>query len=108
LLEVDPEKAFVDNWTFVELRYWVEYSGQYDQFREAWVNNAVQVVGGMDKANADDIETFFASDADRFLVRSESLLEGIEIPEDFRVERVESWGSDPDLWLDQPVLLVRN
>jgi len=108
LLEVDPEKAFVDNWTFVELRYWVEYSGQYDQFRDAWVNNAVQVVGGMDKANAGDIETFFASEADRFLVRSESLLEGIEIPEDFRVERVESWGSDPDLRADQPVLLVRN
>ncbi len=107
LLSGEPGAAYVDNWSHVELRYWVEYSGQYDQFRDAWVKAGVQSVGGMDKASARDIEIFFASDADRLLLRNESLLEGIEVPSDIRIEPVESWSSDDAVSIDRPVLLVR-
>ncbi len=107
MLSGPPQSALVDSWTYPELRYWVEYSGQYDQFREAWINHGIQVAGPDDKADLADIENFIVSDASTLLLRSESLLEGIDIPANIRVERIETWGDTNTVVLDPPVLLVR-
>ena len=107
MLNGPQRSAVIDSWTYPELRYWVEYSGQYDQFREAWINNEIQVAGADDKADAADIENFLTSDSITLLLRSESLLSGIDLPDNIRVDRVESWegqGTEPS---DPPVLLVR-
>jgi len=107
MLVGQPNGAQVDLWTYPELRYWVEYSGQYDEFREAWVNQGVKIAGADNKADSDDIEAFFASNSGALLLRSESLLADIEIPDNIRVDRIESWGNDTMAASDPPVLLVR-
>ena len=99
--------ALVDNWTYPELRYWVEYSGQYDQFRDAWIERGIEIAGADDKADTQDLEAFFSSSYDAFLVRNESLLEGVKIPSNFRVERLETWGDAEAALSDGPILLVR-
>ena len=107
ILSGDSQDYFIDNWTYVEVRYWVEYSGQYDQFREAWIDSGVRSVGGMDKVDSQDIQDFLTSDAGGLLLRSENLLEGIELPSDVRIQPVASWGKGNPLVSDRPVLLVR-
>ena len=107
MLSGPPQSALVDSWTYAELRYWVEYSGQYDEFREAWISNDVQVVGADDKADLADIESFLTSKSSTLLLRSESLLDGVEIPDNIRVDRIELWGNDPTAASNPPVLLVR-
>ena len=107
MLVGQPNGAQVDLWTYPELRYWVEYSGQYDEFREAWVNQGVEIAGADNKADSDDIEAFFASNSGALLLRSESLLADIEIPDNIRVDRIESWGNDTMAASDPPVLLIR-
>ncbi len=107
MLSGPPQSALVDSWTYAELRYWVEYSGQYDQFREAWINDGIQVAGPDDKADLADIENFLVSNFSTLLLRSESLLEGVDIPANIRVDRIESWGNDSVAAIDPPVLLVR-
>ncbi len=107
MLVDQPNGAQVDHWTYPELRYWVEYSGQYDEFREAWINQGVEIAGADDKADTGDIEAFFVSTSGVLLLRSESLLEGIEIPDNIRVDRIESWGNDSSAAINSPVLLVR-
>ena len=102
-----PNGALVDNWTYPELRYWIEYSGQYNQFRDAWIERGIEIAGADDKADTQDLEAFFSSSYDVFLVRNESLLEGVKIPLNFRVERVETWGTDGAAASNGPILLVR-
>lgn len=99
--------ALVDHWTYPELRYWVEYSGQYDQFRDAWIERGIEIAGADDKADTQDLEAFFSSSYDSFLVRNESLLEGVKVPPNFRVERLETWGDADAALSDGPILLVR-
>lgn len=99
--------TFIDLWTYPELRYWLEYSGQYDQFRELWINHQIQTAGSGSKAEFQDIEAFLNSKADRLLLRSESALEGVNLPKEIRVLRIEPWESDWNAPLDYPVLLIK-
>lgn len=99
--------TLIDLWTYPELRYWVEYSGQYDRYRELWLNHNVETAGTGSKAEPQDIQAFLVSDADRLLVRSESVLEGVLLPVDIRVLRIEPWDSRSQHSFDYPVLLIR-
>jgi len=100
--------TLVDPWIYPELRYWIEYSGQYDQFRGDWISHDIRVASPIDKAYPKDIQAFFDSDADRLLLRKQTVLEGIEIPSDIRVEPVNFWGDDANYPPLYPVLLSRN
>jgi hypothetical protein len=107
LLSDEYRGVAIDSWTYPELRYWAEYSGQYDNFRDSWIERDVQLVSPETKADADDVNAFLGSDLDVLLLRSGSLLPGIQIPSDVEVVRAELWnGSNPD-GFDPPVLLVR-
>ena len=107
ILISQPNGALIDNWTYPELRYWVEYSGQYDRYRDAWIEQGVEIAGADNKADTQDIEAFVASNSDVLVLRSESLLEGVDIPSNFRIERVDAWSADDTPTSDGPILLVR-
>jgi hypothetical protein len=100
--------TFIDLWTYPELRYWLEYSGQYDQYRDMWIDHGIQAAGSGSKAEAKDIQDFLNSDADRLLLRSESALEGVNLPAGIRVMRVNPWDSDWEQPLDYPALLIKD
>ena len=108
LLSGAPGGAYVDNWNYWELRYWINYSGQYDEFRDKWIDSEIQTVGATGKADVQDIERFFASDADRLLLRSGTLLEGVQVPSDIRIMPVAPWGEPRAVVSEDPVLLVRD
>jgi len=108
VLEAPPGSAYIDFWTLPELRYWVEYSGDYDQFREAWIKDPVQMAGINDKAGPEEITDFLNSDAKVLVLRSASLLDEISVPEGVSVQLIESWGDDPQYSADPPVLLFRD
>lgn len=108
ILAGKPGSTYIDLWSYPELRYWVEYSGQYDQFKDQWIAHDVQIAGPGDKAGPEDIEAFFNSTADRLLLRSGSLLEGIQIPGNIELLELATWKFPEDEQADSPVLLIRN
>lgn len=103
-----PGGTLIDLWTYPELRYWVEYSGEYDEYRDRWISHEIEAIGSVGKVETEDIRAFIDSDADRLLIRSESLLEGISLPPNIRVIRIEPWESAGNTQIDHPALLVRN
>lgn len=107
ILGGEPGKTIIDNWTYPELRYWVELSGDYDEFQDGWGRHDIQIAGPNDKAFIPDVEEFLLSTNDRMVIRSESLLPTSYALLDVDVFPIPIWGSDTAIKGSGPVLLVR-
>ncbi len=104
-----PGKTVVDTELYTDLRYWVELSGDYDEFRDDWVNHDVQTTSTFFAADASNVQEFVESANDRLLLGDAVLLEdaGVEMPESIDVIEVPLWGTHSGVTPPQPVLLVR-
>jgi len=107
ILSGEPGKTIIDNWTYPELRYWVELSGDYDQYRDRWINHDIQIAQPADKVNLRNIEQFINSDYDRFLVGNSLILDRIELPETTRLFPVPSTREDYQANSRGPALISR-
>ncbi len=109
MLAGTPGKTVVDTELYTDLRYWVELSGDYDEFRDDWVNHDVQTTSTFFAADASNVQEFVESANDRLLLGDAVLLEdaGVEIPESIDVIEVPLWGTHSGVTPPQPVLLVR-
>jgi len=109
ILEGTPGKAVVDTEIYPNLRYWVELSGDYDQFRSAWIDHRIQTTSDFYSADASSIEEFLASDNEYLLLGDASLLEGsgVRLPADVTVRQIPVWGAYDGITPPQPVLIIR-
>ncbi len=108
LLSGEPGGVEIDPWTFPELKYWVEYSGQYGSFLPTWNEKQVRLATSDPKADAQAVEEFLRSDSDRLLLRSETLLDGALIPPAVQIYRAEFWNGSDDSAYDIPILLIKS
>lgn len=110
LLAGQPGQSVVDTEIYTDLRYWVELSGDYDQFRPDWIDHRIRTTSDFSKADVSNIEKFLSSTDDRLLLSDASLLEdpSIQIPDDVKVIYVPRWEEFDGFTPPQPVLLVRD
>jgi hypothetical protein len=104
-----PGKSKVDGWIYGDARYWMEYSGEHSDTREAWMKHGIQAIPPYTAAEAADIREFLQSDDDRLLFRSLYALQqsGVELPSSVRVVQVDPAllnGTQPD---SVPILIVK-
>ena len=110
LLAGKPGASVVDTEIYTDLRYWVELSGDYDQFRSDWINHRIRTTSDFAKADVSNIEKFLSSTDDRLLLGDASLLEdlSIPIPENVDVIYIPQWEEFDGFTPPQPVLLIRD
>lgn len=110
LLSGAPGGLVVDYWIFPETRYWVEYSGELDQYRDAWIAHGVSSTDGCHPAGAAEIESFLGSSYDRLLLRSQRALDesGVVLDGSVTITSIPAdqlpAGFDP---LDAPIVLSK-
>ena len=104
ILSGNPGGTVIDLWTYPEIRYWVELSGDYEDYRQGWLQHEVQPSPGSASADADNVLEFLNSDADRFLLRSQEVLDGVELPESIEIVPLSRTGGDST---SRPLLLVK-
>lgn len=110
MFDGEPGKTVVDTELYPDLRYWIELSGDYNQFQPEWVAHQVQTTSEFFAADASSVQEFLDSDNDRLLIGDASLLEesGIQTPTEVEVIEVPTWADYGGDAPAQPVLLVRN
>lgn len=110
LVSGNPEAPIlIDYWIFPDTRYWVEYSGEFDQWRDEWINRGVISTDGYVKAGPESIQKFIDSPSDRMLLKDTEVLEQMTEPLPASVRVVypsEPDFSSPDL-ASAPVVLVK-
>lgn len=104
ILSGQPGGTIVDLWTYPEIRYWMELSGDYKSFTKRWLEHEVQPSAGVASADAQIVREFLASDADRLLLRNQQVLDGITVPDDIEIIPLD--GNDVGQ-AQGPVLLVK-
>ena len=99
----------VDLWLYPELRYWVELSGDYNQYQKTWSQLDIQVVGSPDKADTEDVLRFTQSTEPLLIVRSGDLIPDVPLPEDVSVVTIPRRGKESRLTdpSEAPILLIR-
>ena len=100
------QPILIDYWIYPDTRYWVEYSGLLDRYRQDWIDRGLLGTPGFQPASPEDVRAFVDSDLDRMLLRDGSPVLG-PLPSGVTVVRppLETWG---DLSESQvPVLLVK-
>lgn len=83
LVSGDPNVPIVvDYWIFPDTRYWVEFSGLYEPWREEWVTRGVESTDGFVEAGEGAIEKFLNSPNDRMLLKDDQALKSFteELP----------------------------
>ena len=100
----------IDYWVFPDTRYWVEYSGEFEASRQAWIDRGVVSTDGFVEAGPAAIEKFLNSPSDRMLLKDTKALDALAqpLPPSVRViyPREGSLAS-PGL-LSPPVVLVKD
>ena len=81
ILSGQPGGTIVDLWTYPEIRYWLELSGDYESFTQPWLEHKVQPSVGEASADTQVVRDFLTSDADRLLLRNQQALEGVTVPD---------------------------
>jgi len=104
ILAGQPGGTVIDGWSFPELRYWAELSGDYPATTNAWLEHNATVSGGGTSADPSTVIEFLDSDHDRLLLRNRTVLEGIELPESIEVLTFGDTAGDSGLG---PILLVK-
>lgn len=79
LLSGQPGGVVVDSWLFLDLRYWMEFSGQYDVLRDSWLTQGVVSSEGL-RAGPSEVQAFLDSNKDRMLLRGQSVLDEMSTP----------------------------
>ena len=107
LVATTPGKAVIDVWMYPEVRYWIEYSRDYEDLQNDWRAVGIKQSGQFDEAVAADLQAFLESDNDAFLLRNDALL--LSVPpsalEDFVIITEEH--SPVEESNDAPILIVR-
>lgn len=83
LVSGDPSVPIVvDYWIFPDTRYWVEFSGLYEPWRDEWIDRGVESTDGFVEAGAGAIEKFLNSPSDRMLLKDDQALKSFsaELP----------------------------
>lgn len=110
MLEGKRGGTMIDYWLSTDVRYWMEFSPEFEGLRVSWLAHDPRYPTDFDPADASDLREFLASPADRFLLRSERALTdiGVPIPVNVAILRLppEDLGNVPAL--DAPVLLVKS
>ena len=97
----------IDNWTYPEVRYWVELSGAYDQYEQAWLAQEILIAGPTDKATVEDVSNFLSSNSNVMILRNDSVLPPADQLADVEVRPLPlSKGTEPAP-SGGPVLLIR-
>lgn len=104
ILSGQPGGTIVDLWTYPEIRYWMELSGDYASFTQAWLEHDVQPSAGVASADAQIVRDFLVSDADRLLLRNQQVLEGITVPDGVEIVAIDR---DDVNQAQGPILLVK-
>ena len=84
----------VDYWIFPDTRYWVEYSGEFDPWRQAWIERGVVSTDGFVKAGPEAIEEFIDSSSQFMLLKDSEALNALSKPLPDNIEVI--YPSDPD------------
>jgi hypothetical protein len=110
LLDGDPKKTEIDYWIFTDVRYWMEFSGQFPQYYSEWITNTPHETQGFEPAAATDIQKFLDSSDERLMLRSEYALNdsGISLPENVSIVRVPAEAIGREDPLSAPIVLVKN
>jgi len=104
ILSGEPGGTIVDLWTYPEIRYWVELSGDYESYTDAWLRHDIQPSAGEASADAQIVSDFFVSDGDRLLLRNQQVLEGVTVPDEVKIIVLDR---DDAGMAQGPVLLVK-
>jgi hypothetical protein len=107
LVVATPGEALIDVWIYPEVRYWIEYSGDYDDLKTDWRHLGIQQSGQFDKADAADLQAFLDSNSTAILLRNDVLLQSVSTGslEDFTTLRGEV--SAKEATSGAPILLIR-
>ena len=79
LVAATPGKEAIDVWMYPEVRYWIEYSGQYGDLKGDWERLGIQQIGGFDEATTRDVTSFLESNREVLLLRTADPLLGLPI-----------------------------
>jgi len=97
----------VDYWIFPDTRYWVEYSGEFDPWRQAWIDRGVVSTDGFVEAGPKEIEKFIDSPSQFMLLKDSEALDALTEPLPGNI--VVIYPSDPDFaspgLLSAPIVL---
>jgi len=100
----------VDYWIFPDTRYWVEYSGEFEPWRQAWIDKGVASTDGFVKAGPVDVQAFLESSSDRMLLKDSEALDLLTEPLPANIQVV--YPSEPDLGspglASAPIVLVKS
>lgn len=109
LLSAAPGTALVDYWIYPDVRYWMEYSGDYPNLEQMWIEHDVKSTVNYGAADREDIKQFLDGDYEVLLLRSEVALEesGVELPDGVRVLTVPIAMRGNASESDLPILLVK-
>lgn len=109
ILQGTPGKTVVDTKIYTDLRYWIELSGDYDSYRDAWIAHRIQTTSEFRPADETSVIQFLNSNQDRLLLSDVTLIEraGINMPDNVTLIRVPAWDESQPTDVPQPVLLVR-
>ena len=110
LLDGETGRSVIDTEIYTDLRYWVELSGDYDEFRSAWIQHGIKTTSNFSKADASSLKDFLVSNNDRLLLGDASILEtaGLPLPSDVEVVYAPAWDESTGFIPPQPVLLIRD
>jgi hypothetical protein len=108
MLSGEPGKTIIDNWTYPELRYWVELSGDYDQYRVQWINHSVRESPYFGDISKSEVESLLTSGNDRVVLRSSELIKGLDIFDTHSVIEVQTWAGEDIESRPSPIIIVRN
>ena len=100
----------VDYWIFPDTRYWVEYSGEFEPWRQAWIERGVASTDGFVKAGPGDVRAFLESSSDRMLLKDSEVLDLLTDPLPSNIQVV--YPSEPDFGspglASAPIVLVKS
>lgn len=100
----------VDYWIFPDTRYWVEYSGEFEPWRQAWIERGVASTDGFVKAGPGDVRAFLESSSDRMLLKDSEALDLLTEPLPAAIQVV--YPSEPDFGspglASAPIVLIKS
>jgi len=111
LVSGDPQAPIViDYWVFPDTRYWVEYSGEFEASRQAWVDRGVVSTDGFVEAGPAAIDEFLHSSSDRMLLKDTEALEALSeaLPPSVRVIYPREGALASPGLVSPPVVLVKD
>lgn len=99
----------LDTWSYPDARYWMEYSGQQEALRSAWISHGIRPTATFDEAGPQDVEAFLRSQNDRMLLRGISVIQenNIILPPGVSIATVPDSAIQGPLSTELPIVLVK-